>query len=318
MRAFASPDSYGLVLLLILVTYALSAALSASWAASLVIAVQIVTVWVALRASRARRSARVLTSCALAASALAAVANLFLRDQIDGGTVASWVSCLLYLIAPMSIVRHLVMRRVVDGQTLVGAIDAYLMAGMFFAFLYHSVSLTQQSPPFFGSQGHGTFPQDLFFSFTTLTTTGYGSLVPAANPGQTLAVLEMVAGQLFLVTAVGKVVSSWRPGQSRRSWDSSSNELGPPIENWHPSPSRKAQPGLASASPARPAGVISFGAPPLPADVAHWPGQVGWGWCRRVARLGPDTDQRIARVTPIRGQSEVWGDIFAPNMQAQR
>ncbi len=227
MHAFASPDSYGLVLLLILATYVLSAALSASWAASLVIAVQIVTVWVALRASRARRSARVLTSCALAASALAAVANLFFRDQIDGGTVASWVSCLLYLIAPMSIIRHLIMRRVVDGETLIGAIDAYLMAGMFFAFLYHSVSLTQQVPPFFGDQGHGTFPQDLFFSFTTLTTTGYGNLVPAANPGQTFATLEMVTGQLFLVTAVGKVVSSWRPGQSRkRPWDSSSHELG--------------------------------------------------------------------------------------------
>ena len=161
IRAFTTPRSYGLVLLLILVTYALSAALSASWAASLVIAVQIVTVWVALRASQARRSVRVLASCALAVSALAAVANLFFHDQIDGGTVSSWVSCLLYLIAPLSIVRHLILRRVVDGVTLVGAIDAYLMAGMFFAFLYHSLGLVQQLPPFFGSQGRGTFPQDL-------------------------------------------------------------------------------------------------------------------------------------------------------------
>jgi hypothetical protein len=174
----------------------------------------------------------VLASGALAVSALAAVANLFFRDQIDGGSVVSWVSCLLYLIAPLSIVWHLVLRRVVDGVTLVGAIDAYLMAGMFFAFLYHSLGLTQQLPPFFGSQGHGTFPQDLFFSFTTLTTTGYGNLVPAANPGQTFAVLEMVVGQLFLVTAVGKVVSTWRPGQGRkRLWDSSSDQLRPPTES---------------------------------------------------------------------------------------
>jgi hypothetical protein len=55
----------------------------------------------------------------------------------------------------------------------------------------------------------------LFFSFTTLTTTGYGNLVPAANPGQTFAVLEMLTGQLFLVTAVAKVVSTWRPSQGR-------------------------------------------------------------------------------------------------------
>ena len=74
---------------------------------------------------------------------------------------------------------------------------------------------TQTHLPFFGSQGRGTLSQDLFFSFTTLTTTGYGNLVPAGNPGQTLAVLEMLIGQLFLVTAVAKVVNAWRPGQGR-------------------------------------------------------------------------------------------------------
>ena len=215
VETFSSPDSYGLVLLLILVTYALSAAPAASWEASLVLAVQIATVWVTLRASRARRSVREIANVALAAAALAAVANLLFHDQIHGGIVSSWASCLLYLIAPVSIIRHLVVRRTVDSETVLGAIAAYLMAGMFFAFLYHALGLSQTQPPFFGSQGHGTLSQDLFFSFTTLTTTGYGNLVPAGNPGQTFAVLEMLIGQLFLVTAVAKVVSAWRPGQGR-------------------------------------------------------------------------------------------------------
>jgi Ion channel len=215
VEALSSPDSYALVVLLILVTYALSAGLAESWAASLVLAVQIATVWVSLRASQARRPVRAAANVALAAAAVAAVANLFFHDQVHGGIVASWVSCLLYLIAPVSIVRHLVLRRVIDSETLLGAVAAYLMAGIFFAFLYHALGLSQAQPPFFGSQGDGTFSQDLFFSFTTLTTTGYGNLVPAGNPGQTFAVLEMLMGQLFLVTAVGKVVSAWRPREGR-------------------------------------------------------------------------------------------------------
>jgi Ion channel len=215
-RTFTAPNSYGLVLLLILATYGLSVAVSASWAASLVVAVQMATAWVTLRATRARRPTRLVTNAAMAVAAVAAIANLFFRDQLQGGTVVWWVSCLLYLIAPISIVRHLVLRRVVDGETVLGAIAAYLMTGMLFAFLYHSVGLVQSVPPFFGAQGPGKFPQDLFFSFTTLTTTGYGDLIPAANPGQALAVAEMVIGQLFLVTAVGKVVTDWRPGQGRR------------------------------------------------------------------------------------------------------
>ncbi len=223
-EAFSSPDSYGLVLLLILITYALSASLTASWATSVVLAVQIATVWVALRVSQAHRSARTAANIALAAAALAAVTNLFVHDQLGHGTVVSWVSGLLYLIAPVSIVRHLVVRRTVDVQTLLGTIAAYVMAGMFFAFLYHAVGLTQTQPPFFGSQGAGTFSQDLFFSFTTLTTTGYGNLVPARNPGQTFAVLEMLIGQLFLVTAVAKVVSAWRPRQRSAGLRENSDE----------------------------------------------------------------------------------------------
>jgi len=47
LQAFSSPDSYGLVLLLIVVTYALSAAATATaWAESLVLSVQITTIWV--------------------------------------------------------------------------------------------------------------------------------------------------------------------------------------------------------------------------------------------------------------------------------
>ena len=211
VEALSSPDGYGLVLLLILLTYALTAALTTtSWADYLVVAVQIATVWVTLRASQARRTTRAITNVALAAAGLAAVVSLFFHDQMQHGTIVSWVSSLLYLIAPISIGRHLVLRRVVDSQTILGAIAAYLMAGMFFAFLYHALGLTQ-TQPFFGSQGHGTPSQDLFFSFTTLTTTGYGNLVPAGNPGQTFAVIEMLIGQLFLVTAVSKVVSAWRP-----------------------------------------------------------------------------------------------------------
>jgi hypothetical protein len=215
IRALSSPDSYTTVLVLILATYVLSVALTASWAASLILAVQIATVWVSLRAARARRPVQLIANGALVLAAAAAAVNLIFGDLVDGGSVVLWASCLLYLAAPMAIVRHLLQRHVVDAETVLGAIAAYLMAGMFFAFLYHAVGVDQARPPFFGAHGPGTFSQDLFFSFTTLTTTGYGNLVPSGNPGQTFAVLEMVLGQLFLVVAVAKVVSAWRPGHGR-------------------------------------------------------------------------------------------------------
>lgn len=213
LRALYAPDSYALVLLLILATYALSAALTAAWASSLTVAIQIAAVWVTLRAARARRTVLVFANAALGVAALAAIVSLVVNHQFQTDNVVAWVSCALYLAAPVAIVRHLLSRQTIDSETVMGAIAAYLMAGMFFAFLYRAIGLVQTHPPFFGAQGPGSFSQDLFFSFTTLTTTGYGDLTPAGNPGQSFAVLEMLIGQLFLITAVGKVVSTWRPGQ---------------------------------------------------------------------------------------------------------
>lgn len=204
-----SADSYGLVLLLIVLTYVLSVSVTERWGASLVLAVQILTVWLVFRTSQAPKWARLAAFVLLAFAGVTALARLFV-SQDQGLPAVFLASTVLYLIAPFSVVGHIGVRRDVDQETVLGAIAAYLLIGMFFAFAYRSIAAIQAGP-FFGADGDGTMSDTLFFSFVTISTTGYGNLVPAANPGQSLAVLEAVAGQLFLVTAVAKVISAWRP-----------------------------------------------------------------------------------------------------------
>jgi Ion channel len=213
LRAFRSTSSYGLVLVMIVVTYVLATSLSGRWAVTILLFAQIATVWQALRVSLARRGFRRVATGLFVLSTIAAVANLFAAKSSGLVTAAFTAAALLYVVAPFSIVRHIGYRRTVDQETMLGALAAYLLIGMAFAFVYRLLGAAQASP-FFGAGGDGTLSQDLFFSFITLTTTGYGNLVPAANPGQSLAVLEALTGQLFLVTAVAKVVSAWRP----RGW----------------------------------------------------------------------------------------------------
>ena len=131
------------------------------------------------------------------------------------------------MIAPFSIVRHLITRKVVDEETMLGAIAAYLLFGLSLAYIYRFLG-AMQSAPFFGAGGAGTMSQDVFFSFTTLTTTGYGNLVPAGQPGQSLAVMEMIIGQLFLVTAIGKIVTVWRPTGRLAERRAAGQETDPP------------------------------------------------------------------------------------------
>jgi len=206
-RSFISADSYGLVVLLVAATYVVSVSVTEAWAASIVLIVQLATVWFALRTSQAPRRVRLVADIVLGLAAAVAVISFFAHNPGNqlGGIFT--VCCLLYLIAPFAIVRHLVLRPQVDTETLLGAIAAYLLIGMFFAFAYKAAG-EFGSVPFYGSAGTGSLSQDLFFSFVTMTTVGYGNLVPAANPGQTFSVLEALAGQLFLVVAVGKIIST--------------------------------------------------------------------------------------------------------------
>ena len=212
-RSFVSADSYGLVLLLVLVTYLVSVTVHNYVAGPVVLTVQLVTVWLTLRTSHARPAARTAANIGLAIAAVAATVSFFEHQPGDqlGGLFA--LCCVLYLIAPFAITRHLILRRDIDTETLLGAIAAYLLIGMFFAFAYQAIAQLQ-STPFFGAAGNGSLSDDLFFSFVTMTTVGYGNLVPAANPGQTLSVMEALIGQLFLVVAVGKIIASLqrRPG----------------------------------------------------------------------------------------------------------
>src|SRR6516165_7291535 len=146
-RAMVSPDSYGSVLLLILFTYLFSVTVTASWAASLVITVQIGTVWAVLRVSGARRSVRRVAAVLFVISAIAAAVNLFIGKEATGA--GAFMSAVLYLIAPFSITRSLLFRREVDLQTVLGAIDIYLLVGMLFAFIYRFLGVVQPSA-FFG------------------------------------------------------------------------------------------------------------------------------------------------------------------------
>ena len=98
----------------------------------------------------------------------------------------------------------------------------YLLIGIIFALLYDAVGAVTPGG-FFGSPALGTITNALFFSFTTLTTVGYGNLVPATPFGQSLAMVEAVSGQIFLIVVVARLVSLWgqylpqRPPRSEQS-----------------------------------------------------------------------------------------------------
>jgi hypothetical protein len=211
-----SANKYGWVIVLLVVSYGVTVVASGSGGIAVVLLIQLITLWLTFAASESPTAQRIAGIGCLVVG-LAEIGTWVLGKQFEWEQPAERIlavgSVALYLIAPAVILRHLIRRAQVDGRTILGAIAVYIMLGMMFAFSYRAISLFQTQPAFFGDAGPGSNADFLFFSFITLTTTGYGDLVPAGNPGQSLAVMEAIIGQLFLVTALAKIVNAWRmPG----------------------------------------------------------------------------------------------------------
>ena len=94
----------------------------------------------------------------------------------------------------------------------------YLLAGLFFSFLYGVVGALD-SDPIFTEVANATREDELYFSFVTLCTVGYGDLTPGGALPRGFAVTEMLFGQIYLVTIVSLIISNLgaRRGRSEPS-----------------------------------------------------------------------------------------------------
>lgn len=100
-----------------------------------------------------------------------------------------------------------VMHRV-DLNSLVGAFCVYLLIGLIWALLYRLLYLYGWAV-FSGNltgQGEARLSDLIYFSFVTLTSMGYGDIVPTGSLPRTLAYLEVVVGQFYLAVMVASLV----------------------------------------------------------------------------------------------------------------
>jgi Ion channel len=133
---------------------------------------------------------------------------LFINSaEIIGLTYLLPAGLLVTATLPVTLSRVLQHRRV-TRETIFGAICAYVLIGLLFAFLYLAVSDLRDGP-FFAQPGPHPDSEYLYFSFVALTTLGFGDLSPAVGLPQALTVFEALAGSIFLVVLVARLVTLW-------------------------------------------------------------------------------------------------------------
>jgi hypothetical protein len=140
---------------------------------------------------------------------LVAVGVAVAQLETEGRTLTSVAIALdgLFVVATIVVIaRGVINDGKVSVQSVLGAICVYLLMGMLFTFLY-SLAAVLGSGTLFAQGTDGTPATRLYFSFVTLTTVGYGDYSPLGDIARTLANMEALFGQLYLVTVIGVLVS---------------------------------------------------------------------------------------------------------------
>jgi hypothetical protein len=203
--------SYGAVLALVAGSFVfIAAAPEADWALSVLVLLQCTTLLIALVTSGLGEDRRPAIPLAAVAVAAGLSVHVFEGDTAEGTVALIDAALLVTTIAIVGL--GVVDQREVNAQSIMGALCIYLLLGMVFTFVYNALAGLGDGP-FFANGSDGSPFERLYFSYVTLATLGYGDYTASSTLGRSLAVFEVLLGQLFLVTAVALLVGTLVAGR---------------------------------------------------------------------------------------------------------
>lgn len=118
---------------------------------------------------------------------------------------------ILFLIFTAFIILKFILEsKEVSGDILYGAISTYFIIGGFWSMIY-AVLETVQPGSFIISSTHNldgavNWSNFVYYSYTTLTTLGYGDVVPVTSLARSFAVLEAIMGVMYLAIIISRLV----------------------------------------------------------------------------------------------------------------
>lgn len=134
------------------------------------------------------------------------IPSLFLIHHICGG--------LFFGVATIIILRHLLTQKVVTADLIWGAVCGYFLIGFMWGDIYSLLEIFQPGSFNLGQQQAADMDRLIYFSFVTLSTLGYGDIVPLTEQAQSLTIIEAIMGQMYLAVNIAALVAI-RISQSR-------------------------------------------------------------------------------------------------------
>jgi len=105
------------------------------------------------------------------------------------------------------ILNHILIEQEVTSDIVMGGACAFILLGLLWGYAYYILEILEPNS-LKGIHPFSKEPADyIYFSFVTLTSTGYGDILPISQKARGLALLEAIIGQLYLAIMISRLVS---------------------------------------------------------------------------------------------------------------
>jgi voltage-gated potassium channel len=122
--------------------------------------------------------------------------------------MAWMVFMIVFLVYTLAVVlRHIFSAESVTMKEIYGGISVYVMMGLAFGISYHLLN-TLVPGSFKFNEGPETMASLIYFSFTTLSTAGYGDITPLSAIARSISILEMIVGATYVAVLIGTLMNA--------------------------------------------------------------------------------------------------------------
>jgi voltage-gated potassium channel len=135
-----------------------------------------------------------------------------------GVFIAEWIVLSTYfVVATVFTLGRVLADNYVDMNRIAGAISVYMLIGLIWTSLYFALSLVDPQA-FEGIAVLSSYQETLtntayldllYYSYVTLSTLGYGDVIPVSRAAQSLSYLEAICGVMFVAVLVAAMVGSY-------------------------------------------------------------------------------------------------------------
>lgn len=119
---------------------------------------------------------------------------------------------IFFLFVAINLLIGIVRSSEVDTEVIFSAVAVYVLFGFCGAFLAAVIMFFEPAAFSLNSTYSSQFHQLLYFSFITITTTGYGDILPIKPLARTLAIFLALFGNLYLTVIIGILIGKYLSG----------------------------------------------------------------------------------------------------------